>query len=104
MRQWVAEVDEQAITEILGDMPIIASNHLGAGVLIGPHHLAQLFRVELAGEYGRVHQVTEQHGELAAFRLGGAACDRRWCFLVSLDYWRGKMLRGLRRLCSRASE
>ena len=67
VRQGVAEVDEQAITEILGDVPVKAGDHLGAGVLIGPHHLTQLFRVELAGEHGRVHQVTEQHGELAAF-------------------------------------
>src|SRR4029450_440443 len=79
MRQWVAEVDEQAITEILGDMPIIASDYLGAGVLIGPHHLAQLFRVELAGEHGRVHQVTEQHSELAAFGIRRGRDDRGWC-------------------------
>jgi hypothetical protein len=39
MRQGVAEVDEQAIAEILGDMPLKAGNHLGAGLLIGPHHL-----------------------------------------------------------------
>ena len=71
VRQGVAEVDEQAIAEILGDMPLKAGDHLGAGLLIGPHHLAQVFRVELAGERGRVHQVTEQHGELAAFGLRG---------------------------------
>jgi hypothetical protein len=37
--------------------------------LIVPHHLAQLFWVERAGEHGRVHQITKQHSELAAFRL-----------------------------------
>ena len=67
VRQGVAEVDEQAIAEILRDMPLKAGDHLGAGGLIGPHHLAQLFRVELAGEHGRVYQVTKQHGELAPF-------------------------------------
>ncbi len=77
VRQGVAEVDEQAIAEILGDMPLKAGDHLGAGVLIGPHHLAQVFRVELAGEHRRVHQVTEQHGELAAFGV-----RRRWMWLV----------------------
>jgi hypothetical protein len=71
VRQRVAEVDEQAIAEILGDMPVIARNHPGAGVLIGPHHCAQLFRVQLAGEHGRVYQVTEQHRELATFRIRG---------------------------------
>jgi hypothetical protein len=68
----VPEVDEQAIAEILGDMPLKAGNHFGAGLLIGPHHLAQLLRVELAGEHSRVYQVTQQHGELTAFRVGGA--------------------------------
>jgi hypothetical protein len=70
MRQGVAEVDEQAIAEILGDMSLKAGDHLGADLLIGPHHCTEIFRVELAGESGRVHQVTEQDGELAAFRLG----------------------------------
>jgi hypothetical protein len=70
MRQGIAEVDEQAIAEVLGDMPVKAGDHLGAGLLIGPHHGAEIFRVELAGEGGRVHQVTKQHGELAAFRIG----------------------------------
>ena len=73
VRQGVAEVDEQAIAEILRDMPLKAGDHLGAGVLIGPHHLAQVFRVELAGERGRVDQVTKQHGELAPFGV------RWWC-------------------------
>ena len=50
VRQGVAEVDQQAIAEILGDMPVKAGDHLGAGVLIGAHDLAQVFRVELAGE------------------------------------------------------
>src|SRR5215831_3753566 len=67
--QGVAEVDQQAIAQILGDVSVIAGDHLGAGVLIGPHHLAPLFGVELAGEHRRVHQVTEQDGELAAFGL-----------------------------------
>ena len=44
--------------------------------MIGPNDLAQLFRVELAGECGRIHQVTKQHGELAAFCLWGRGCGR----------------------------
>jgi hypothetical protein len=69
VRQGVAEVDEQTIAEVLRDMPLKAGDHLGAGLLIGAHYLAQLFWVELAGQHGRVHQVTEQHGELATFGL-----------------------------------
>jgi hypothetical protein len=67
----VAEVDQQAITEVLRDMPLEAGDHFGAGVLIRPHHLAPFFRVELASEHGGVQQVTEQHRELAAFGFWG---------------------------------
>ena len=52
VRQGVAEVDKQAVAEILGDMPLKAGDHLGAGVLIGPYDLAQVFWVELAGQGG----------------------------------------------------
>jgi hypothetical protein len=65
----VAEVDEQPVAEVLRDMPLIAGDHLGAGVLVGPHHLPPRFRVELAGQHRRVYQITEQHRELAAFGL-----------------------------------
>src|SRR5439155_19290593 len=71
MRERVAEVDEQAIAERLRDMPLKAGGHLGTGVLIDPHHLAQVFWVELTREGRRVHEVTEQHGELLAFAFEG---------------------------------
>src|SRR5712692_10346403 len=70
MRQGVAEVDEQAIAEILRDMPLKAGDHLGAGLLIGPHHLTQVFRVKLASQHRRIDQITEQDGELATFGVG----------------------------------
>ena len=38
--QRIAEVDEQAIPQILRDMPLKATNHLGARGLIGTHYLA----------------------------------------------------------------
>ena len=76
-----AEVHEQAIAEILGDVSVIAGDHLRAGVLIGPHHFAQLFGVELAGQDGRVHQIAKQHGELPAFGVWGV---RRWRRRASL--------------------
>src|SRR5262249_18406079 len=44
-----------------------ACDHFGAGLLIGPHDGAQVFGVELAREASRIHQVAEQHRELAAF-------------------------------------
>jgi hypothetical protein len=48
VRQGVAEVDQQAVAEVLRDMPLIPGDDLGTGVLIGSYHLAPLFRVELA--------------------------------------------------------
>jgi hypothetical protein len=52
--------------------------------LIGPHHFAPLLRVELAGERGGIHEITEQHRELAAFGIRGL-----W------GGWRGQGLDGL---------
>ena len=43
----VAQIDQQAIPQILRDMALEAGNHPGAGVLIGPHHPTQVFRIEL---------------------------------------------------------
>src|SRR4029453_18119183 len=70
----IAEVDKEPITEVLGNMPLIASDHLGAGLLIGAHYLAQVFGVKLAREGGGVHQITKQHRQLAAFGIGYRRC------------------------------
>jgi hypothetical protein len=40
VRQGIAKIDQQPIAQILRDMPLKAANHLGAGGLIGAHHLA----------------------------------------------------------------
>jgi hypothetical protein len=69
----VAEVDQQAVAEILGDVALITADHRGACLLIVPYDLAPLFGVELAGEHGRVRQIAEQDGELTAF---GVRCTR----------------------------
>jgi hypothetical protein len=70
VRPGVAEVDEQTVTEILGDMPLKAGDHLSARLLIRPHHLAPLLRVELAGQHRGVDEIAEQHRELAALGIG----------------------------------
>src|SRR5512132_2179781 len=66
-------------------MPLEAGDHFGAGGLIGLHHLAQLFRVELTGECRGVHQITEQDGELPAFGL-------RWMRCVGLGGHLGRVI------------
>jgi hypothetical protein len=60
-------------------MALEAGDHLSAGLLIGPHHGAEVFRVEVAGECGRVYQVTKQHRELATFGLGCLRRHDSWC-------------------------
>jgi hypothetical protein len=59
MRLRIAKVDEQAIAEILGNVALEALDDRGTGLLIGTHHLAVVFRIELTGEGSRVHQITE---------------------------------------------
>src|SRR5262245_6981542 len=48
-------------------MPFEAANHLRADLLIGAHHVAQLFGVELLRQCGLAHQITEHDGQLPAF-------------------------------------
>ena len=93
----VAKIDQQPIAEILGNMPLVACDDLGRGLLIGAHYGAQVFGVELAGELRGAYQVTEQHRELPAFRLRGKAdrrCRKYWhlirwgtCYLVRHMSW-----------------
>ena len=77
MGRGVAKIDQQPIAEILGDMALVVLDDLGSGLLVGAHHRAQVFRVELAGELRGAHQVAEQHRELPPFRLRGRAGRRR---------------------------
>ena len=67
---WIAKVDQQPIAQILRNVSFIAADHLGTNLLIGAHHLAQLFGVESLRERGRAHQVTEYHRQLTALSLG----------------------------------
>ena len=69
VRLRVAEVDEQAVAEVLGDVPLEALDHLGAHALVCAYHLAQFLRIQAGGEGGRADQVAEEHGEVAPFRL-----------------------------------
>jgi len=73
MRLWIAKVDEQTIPEVLRNMSLVALNHHGRSLLIGPHHGPEVFRVKLPRERRRAHQVTEQHGQLPQFGLVGPA-------------------------------
>src|SRR5215510_4413949 len=65
----IAEIDEQTVTEKLGDMPIVALNNFSTHLLIGTHHVTPVFRVEVAGESCRVYQITKHNRELSSFRV-----------------------------------
>jgi len=67
----VAKIDQQPIAKVLRDMTLVVLDDLGRGLLVGAHHGAQVFGVELAGELRGTYQVTEQHGKLSPFRLRG---------------------------------
>ena len=78
MGHGVAKIDEQPIAEVLGDMTFVVLDDLGSGLLVSAHHRAQVFRVELTRELCGAHQVTEQHGQLAAFGVGGVVDRCGW--------------------------
>ncbi len=72
-----AKVDQQAVAEILGDIAIIGLERGRRRGLVGTHHGAVVFGIELLGEFGRGDQVAEHHRDLPAFGLEGAAARLR---------------------------
>ena len=50
VRVRIAEVHQEAISQILGDVPGKLLDHRGTGGLIRTHDLAEVFGVELAGK------------------------------------------------------
>jgi hypothetical protein len=69
MRSWVAEIDQDAIAEVLGHMSLEALDHCGHARLVRVQHFAQVLRIEAGGELGRSDQVAEQERELPPFRI-----------------------------------
>ena len=64
--QRIAKVHQQPIAQILSDMPLIAMDDCGAGGLIVLQDSPPLLGIELCGEGGGAHHVTEHHRQLAA--------------------------------------
>ena len=93
----VAEVDEQAIAEILGDMPVKAGDHLGTGVLIGPHHFAQLFGSSCAES---AVEPTKSQNSTVSWRRSASGVDGAVLGVqpatAGLLAWRGAGLAGWR--------
>src|SRR2546427_323156 len=67
IRWCVAEL----IAQILGDVAVKAMNDLRARLLVYPHDLAHVLRVQRPRKRRRTHKITEHHRELTAFGFGG---------------------------------
>src|SRR5262249_49000078 len=71
VRDGVAKIHQYPIPKVLGQVAVKALNPLCTGLVIGLHHLPEVFRVQAPRQRGRVDQVTEQYSEGAAFSLRG---------------------------------
>src|SRR5262245_5200828 len=91
MRLGIPKVHQEPIAKELGDMSLKTSDDLGADLLICTDNVSILFRIKLGGELRGVHEVTEHHGELAAFGLRRGRDN--WC---DLDLRRRDVRRGRR--------
>ena len=86
MRARPAEVHRQPVAQVLRDHALVVRHHLGAGLLVGLHQRAQVFRVQPLRQRGRADHVAAQHGELATLGCGyrNGHCWR--CRRCGLEY------------------
>src|SRR5438105_2594187 len=59
-----AEVGHYAVTKVLGDVATITGDRVGRSAMVGGNHLAPLLWVKLRGDFGRAHQIAEQHRQM----------------------------------------
>ncbi len=71
-----AEVDEQAVPHLLGDVSAPRGDGGARGLLILLYHVAPLFRIELLRERRRADEITEEHGQLSPFAGGHSRFGR----------------------------
>src|SRR5690242_8431693 len=67
MGSGVTKVHQNSITKILSDVTFITLNDLSTRLLIGTHHLAQLFGIKPRRKDSGVNEVTEHDRELTPF-------------------------------------
>src|SRR4029077_5822364 len=60
---WVPEVDQDPVTEILGDVAVVALNDLATHRLVRVHHIQQLLGVQLRGHRRRADEIAEHDGD-----------------------------------------
>src|SRR5262249_34717067 len=64
-----AEVDQETIAEILGDVTTETGDRRGRGALIFRRDLTPVFRIQMSGNLGRADEVREQHRQMTAFAV-----------------------------------
>jgi len=79
VREGIAEVDEEPIAKILGDVTVEPGDHFATCLLIRPHNVPELFRIEPARERGRVHEIAEEDRQLPPLGIGGLWAGSNWC-------------------------
>ncbi len=87
VRLRIAEIHEDAVAEVLGDVAVVARDDLRARVEIIADDVAQVLRIDARGERGRVDEIAEHHGELTPLAIAaprrrvrvdaGGSVDRR---------------------------
>ena len=76
MRPRVAEIDQNAVTHVLGDKAIELGDHFGDGAVVGADQLPQILRIKPRCERRRADEIGKHHRQLAAFGVGGSRCIR----------------------------
>jgi hypothetical protein len=84
-----SEVDQERITEQLGDVAVEVSDNVGTDFLVSAHDVPKVLRVQPLGERCEVHQITEHHCELTALGTRRLELGRNWLDLrQSSRRWR----------------
>src|SRR5262249_12957988 len=85
VRLGVAEIDEESVAHVSGDIPAHPSDHRGATSLKTADHVAQVLGIERSRQNRRPDEIAKKDGQLPFLRLGwrqGVARGRRasgWC-------------------------
>src|SRR3712207_6678591 len=66
---WIAEIDENAVSNMTADETIVASHNACTAIVVGLNHRAQLFRVEATGQSCGSHKIAKHDREVPSFRL-----------------------------------
>jgi len=66
----VAEIDQDAVTHILGDKALEPGDHFSDGTVVSGDDLAQILGIEPRGKCGRADEIAEHHRQLPTLGFG----------------------------------